>query len=120
MSLEQAIILAIVQGITEFLPVSSSGHLVLSSWIFNWPDQGLVFDAAVHLGTLLAVFIYFRKTWITLARGCYNGGAVFLMEDGDTSPTIPARRLLILIVIASIPIAIAKPISESRLTDTPQ
>lgn len=106
MSVEQAIVLAIVQGITEFLPVSSSGHLVLSSWIFNWPDQGLVFDAAVHLGTLLAVLIYFRRTWVTLAQGCFNGGAVFLMEDGETSPSIPARRLLILIIIASIPVAI--------------
>ncbi len=106
MSLEQAIVLAIVQGITEFLPVSSSGHLVLSSWIFNWPDQGLVYDAAVHLGTLLAVLIYFRKTWITLVRGCFNGGSVFLLEDGETTPSIPARRLLALVVTASIPIAI--------------
>ncbi len=106
MSVEQAIVLAIVQGITEFLPISSSGHLVLSSWIFNWPDQGLVFDAAVHLGTLLAVLIYFRRTWITLARGCFDGGAVFLMEDGETSPQIPARKLLGLVVVASIPIAI--------------
>lgn len=106
MSVEQAIVLAIVQGITEFLPVSSSGHLVLSSWIFNWPDQGLVFDAAVHLGTLLAVLIYFRRTWVTLARGCFNGGAVFLMEDGETNPSIPARRLLILVVIATIPVAL--------------
>ncbi len=106
MSVEQAIVLAIVQGITEFLPVSSSGHLVLSSWLFNWPDQGLVFDAAVHLGTLLAVFIYFRRTWITLLRGCFDGGAVFLMEDGETAPSIPARRLLIMVIIASIPIAV--------------
>ncbi len=118
MSLEQAIVLAIVQGLTEFLPVSSSGHLVLSSWIFNWPDQGLVFDAAVHLGTLLAVLIYFRRTWITLARGCYNGGAVFLMEVGDTSPTIPARRLLMLIVIASIPIAIVGLLLRDSLETT--
>ncbi len=106
MSTEQAIVLAIVQGITEFLPVSSSGHLVLSSWIFNWPDQGLVYDAAVHLGTLLAVLIYFRKTWITLVRGIFTNGSVYLLEDGETAPSVPARRLLGLIVIASIPIAI--------------
>ena len=106
MSIEQAIVLAIVQGITEFLPVSSSGHLVLSSWIFDWPDQGLVYDAAVHMGTLLAVLIYFRKTWVTLIRGFFNGGAVYLLEDGEVNPSVPARRLLLLIVIASIPIAI--------------
>ena len=52
--------LAIIQGITEFLPVSSSGHLVLAPHIFGWPDQGLAFDVAVHVGSLLAVIIYFR------------------------------------------------------------
>ncbi|MDA0233227.1 MAG: undecaprenyl-diphosphate phosphatase [Chloroflexi bacterium] len=115
MSVEQAIILAIVQGVTEFLPISSSGHLVLSSWIFNWPDQGLVFDAAVHLGTLAAVIIYFRRTWITLASGCFSGGAVFLMEDGETSASVPARRLLALIVIATIPVAALGLVLQSSL-----
>lgn len=115
MSVEQAIILAIVQGVTEFLPISSSGHLVLSSWIFSWPDQGLVFDAAVHLGTLAAVIIYFRRTWITLARGVFNGGAVFLMEDGETSASVPARRLLALIVIATIPVAALGLVLQSSL-----
>lgn len=115
MSVEQAIILAIVQGVTEFLPISSSGHLVLSSWIFKWPDQGLVFDAAVHLGTLAAVIIYFRRTWITLARGVFNGGAVFLMEDGETSASVPARRLLALIVIATIPVAALGLVLQSSL-----
>ena len=106
MSVEQAIVLAIVQGITEFLPISSSGHLVLTSWAFNWPDQGLVYDAAVHLGTLLAVLIYFRRTGVTLVRGVFTGGAVFLMEEGETSPSIPARRLLALVLIATIPVAV--------------
>ena len=118
MSLEQAIVLAIVQGITEFLPVSSSGHLVLSSWIFNWPDQGLVFDAAVHLGTLLAVLIYFRKTWVTFVRGCFDGGRVMLMESGESSPSIPARRLLLMVVIASIPIAIVGLVLRDALEST--
>ena len=57
----QAIGLAILQGITEFLPISSSGHLALVPSIFGWPDQGLVFDVAVHVGTLIAVIIYFRN-----------------------------------------------------------
>jgi undecaprenyl-diphosphatase len=106
MSVEQAIVLAIVQGVTEFLPISSSGHLVLSSWVFNWPDQGLVFDAAVHLGSLLAVLIYFRRTWVTLVRGCFDGGAVMLMEEGETNVSVPARRLFVLVLIATIPVAV--------------
>jgi undecaprenyl-diphosphatase len=57
----QAIILAIVQGVTEFLPVSSSGHLILLPRLLGWEDQGLAFDVMVHLGTLLAVLIYFRQ-----------------------------------------------------------
>jgi len=57
----QAIVLGIIQGLTEFLPVSSSGHLIFIPKIFGWGDQGLAFDAVVHLGTLLAVVVYFRK-----------------------------------------------------------
>ena len=56
----QAIILAVLQGLTEFLPISSSAHLVIPSLILNWPDQGLAFDVAVHVGTLLAVVSYYR------------------------------------------------------------
>src|SRR5471030_1896264 len=55
------IFLSLVQGITEFLPISSSAHLILVPRLFNWPDQGLAFDIAMHLGTLLAVLMYFRK-----------------------------------------------------------
>ena len=62
MTLIQIIVLALIQGLTEFLPVSSSAHLILGSKVFSWPDQGLVFDVATHLGTLFAVFFYFRKT----------------------------------------------------------
>lgn len=61
MDLLQTIVLALVQGITEFLPISSSGHLVLSSQVLGWPDQGLAFDVAVHLGTLIAVVAYFWR-----------------------------------------------------------
>lgn len=61
MTLIQIIVLALIQGLTEFLPVSSSAHLILGSKLFGWPDQGLVFDVATHLGTLLAALFYFRK-----------------------------------------------------------
>lgn len=58
----QALVLAIIQGLTEFLPVSSSGHLVLPQALLGWPDQGLAFDVAVHVGSLFAVVAYFRQT----------------------------------------------------------
>src|SRR5215510_9761127 len=64
----QVIVLAIVQGITEFLPVSSSGHLILVPRFFGWPDQGLAFDAAIHIGTLAAVVLYFRPQLMQMAR----------------------------------------------------
>ncbi len=71
MDLDQIIILAIVQGLTEFLPVSSSAHLILIPLALGWPDQGLVFDVAVHLGSLIAVLAYFRHEVVamTLAWG---------------------------------------------------
>jgi undecaprenyl-diphosphatase len=71
MDIGQIIILAIVQGLTEFLPISSSAHLILLPLALGWPDQGLVFDVAVHLGSLIAVLVYFRRevTAMTLAWG---------------------------------------------------
>jgi len=64
MSIEQIIVLAVVQGITEFLPISSSGHLILIPTLTGWPDQGQFTDVMLHLGTLLAILIYFwRDVW---------------------------------------------------------
>src|SRR5207247_4757517 len=57
----QGVVLGLVQGLTEFLPVSSSGHLILVPYLFGWPDQGLAFDAVMHLGTLPALVAYFRR-----------------------------------------------------------
>ena len=65
----QIVILALIQGLTEFLPVSSSAHLILPSQLFGWSDQGLVFDVAVHAGTLIAVLVYYRGTLRTLLSG---------------------------------------------------
>ena len=64
----QAIVLAVIQGISEFLPISSSGHLILVPRLLGWPDQGLVFDIATHVGSLLAVLVYFRKELTALLR----------------------------------------------------
>jgi len=85
-----AIVLGAVQGLAEFLPISSSAHLVLVPWLFKWDDPGLAFDVALHLGTLVALLIYYRAEWIAMARSIVGGD--------------PARRrLLILLIIASIP-----------------
>lgn len=72
----QLIALALIQGLTEFLPISSSGHLILPSKLLGWPDQGLAFDVAVHVGSLIAVLFYFRKdvanlilSWFISLRG---------------------------------------------------
>jgi undecaprenyl-diphosphatase len=86
----QAFVLGIIQGLTEFLPVSSSAHLVLVPWLCNWDDPGLAFDVALHLGTLLALLIYYWREWVAM-------GASFI--NGDSTK----QRLLLLLVIASIP-----------------
>ena len=75
MDLVQAVVLAIVQGLSEFLPISSSGHLILVPHFFGWADQGLAFDVAVHVGTLLAVLVYFRRELVTMAAAWF--GSVF-------------------------------------------
>ncbi len=104
MSFIQVIVLAIVQGVTEFLPISSSGHLILGSWLFDWPDQGIVFDTAVHVGTLVAVVIYFRRQWMQLIGGLASDQPVDLDDSGGT---VKARTLAILIVVGTVPLAIA-------------
>jgi undecaprenyl-diphosphatase len=72
MNLIQAIILGIVQGVTEFAPVSSSAHLVLAPWAFGWPMPSVAFDAILHWGTLTAVIIYFRRDWVRVAKGFFR------------------------------------------------
>ena len=75
----QAIVLAVVQGLTEFLPISSTAHLVLVPWFFGWQDPGLTFDVALHVGTLIAVLAYFSRTWTELTlsgRGTGLGGVI--------------------------------------------
>lgn len=68
----QALVLALLQGLTEFLPISSSAHLVFPSLLFEWPDQGLAFDVAVHVGTLSAVVFYYRHTLMTIAAAWFR------------------------------------------------
>lgn len=113
MSILQAIVLAIVQGVTEFLPISSSGHLVIASWLFGWPDQGVAFDAAVHVGTLAAVLVYFAPEWLALARGVVTNRDAGFRGEG----AVASRRLIGLIIVATIPVAIAGYFLEGLLSD---
>lgn len=110
----QAIVLGIVQGLTEFLPVSSSAHLILVPWLLNWDDPvitSLPFDLALHLGTLLAVLTFFANDWVRLIRA----GVASLVERkiGDD----PDRRLAWLIVLASVPGAIVGALAESKVEE---
>ena len=103
----QALVLGVLQGLSEFLPISSSAHLTLAPWLFNWPDPGLSFDVALHFGTLLAVLWYFRREWLRLLRAA---GALLVTFHADT---VEKRRVLFLIV-ATIPGAIGGLLLESR------
>ena len=95
----QAIVLGTVQGFTEFLPISSRAHLILVPWLFGWPDPGLTFDVALHLGTLAALLLYFRKDWIYLAQSSLR------LLKGDTKD--PDARLALYIILGTIPGGIA-------------
>jgi undecaprenyl-diphosphatase len=88
-----ALILAVIQGITEFLPISSSGHLILVPALLGWEDQGLAFDIAVHLGTLLALCLYFRRDIVELFKG---------LLDASRPSAVLARA----IILATIPLGL--------------
>jgi undecaprenyl-diphosphatase len=68
-----AAVLGVIQGLTEFLPISSSAHLILVPWIFGWQPEGIIFDVALHVGTAVAVLAYFFRTWVTLAVETVKG-----------------------------------------------
>jgi len=101
MPLYQAVILALVQGLTEFLPISSSGHLALAPWLLGWKDPGLTFDIALHLGTLVAIIIYFFKDWVQVL------GQGFGLNWGSDPELKINRNLLWLMALASVPAGIA-------------
>ena len=95
----QAFILAVIQGLTEFLPVSSSAHLILPSRLLGWPDQGLVFDISVHVGTLMAVIIYFRKD---LWRMLKNLFAWFFKKK----PLDADGRMMLCVLLGTVPVGL--------------
>ncbi len=102
MTLLQAIVLGLVQGLGEFLPISSSAHLVLVPWLFNWTDPGLTFDIALHIGTLVAVLIYFWKDWLQL------------LIHGFSNAKSREGRLFWYLVLASIPGAVVGFLLEEK------
>ena len=95
----QTIFLALLQGLTEFLPISSSAHLILPAQLFGWADQGLAFDVAVHVGTLLAVVLYFRRDVQAMIRAWL--GSVAKGEHNEES------RLAWYVILGTIPVGLA-------------
>jgi undecaprenyl-diphosphatase len=100
MPILQVIVLAVVQGLTEFLPVSSTAHLYLSSWLLEWQAESLDFDLTLHLGTLVAVLLYFGRDWLQIVLQAFG---VKYRHDPDLAHN---PRLLWLLAVASIPIGV--------------
>ncbi len=119
LSFLEAILLGLVQGLTEFLPVSSSGHLIVIPWLFSIPSPGLEFDVALHLGTLVAVLVYFRHDFIAMARSIPRA-----LQNPRQLITTPAEteeersaKMLWLIAIGCVPGAIVGLTLESRIEE---
>ena len=99
MELWQIIVLAIIQGLTEFLPISSSAHLILPSALLNWQDQGLAFDVAVHVGSLCAVLTYFRQDVVRMGRAWFRDTARRTVTEDS--------RLAWAVILGTIPAGLA-------------
>ena len=98
----RSIIIGLVQGLSEFLPISSSGHLVLAPYIFGWDYQGLSFDVALHLGTTLAVIIFFWSDWIAILKSAFKMNQAIKNNEEIGLPS----NFLWQILLATIPVAI--------------
>lgn len=122
MPIYQAVVLAIVQGLAEFIPVSSSGHLIIVRRLLGWnelsPAGELTFDVALHFGTLLSLLFYFRRTWFQIVRAALGGKVVRFSESSSSDLNLsPAeqreeRMLLWFLAIGTIPAAIAGKLLE--------
>ncbi len=127
MPIYQAIVLAIVQGLGEFIPVSSSGHLIIVRRLLGWNELSaaheLSFDVALHFGTLLSVLFYFRRTWVQIVRAALGGKVVRFSEAGSGDVNLTPdeqkeeRMLLWFLAIATIPGAIAGKLLEHSAED---
>ena len=115
MPLIQAIILALVQALTEFLPVSSTAHLILFPWLLHWQDPGLAFDVALHAGTLVALVMYFFKDWLTLVL-CGLGGKH--PANAPVEEVARHRRMFWYMVLGTIPAGIAGVLFHHQIEET--
>jgi undecaprenyl-diphosphatase len=112
----RAIVLGIVQGLTEFLPISSSGHLIVVRDLFGWEfTDDLTFDVALHLGTTAAVAAYFWREWLSMARSVLS--RVFLRERTIASESVYDTHLLLLVILGSVPVAVIGLAFESTIED---
>ncbi len=122
MPISQAIVLAIVQGITEWLPISSTAHLFLTRWLLGWPEPGLTFDVALHVGTLLSALIYFAPTWLRLVKVALGGKVRISDETAEhaLSPeeTRQERLLLWFLMAATVPGALAGVLLKKQVEST--
>jgi undecaprenyl-diphosphatase len=100
MTVFQAIVLGVLQGLAEFLPISSSAHLSLAPWLLGWESPGLAFDVSLHVGTLFAVLWYFRRDWVALAAAAW---CVVRTRSVRTA----AERRVVFLIVATIPAAVA-------------
>ncbi len=114
MTMFQAMVLGTVQGVCEFLPISSSAHLALVPWFFRWQDPGLAFDVALHWGTLMAVLLYFQRDVRLLIQGFW--GSLF-RSTRDFQNNL-YQRMVWLLVIASVPGAIIGKLFEEQAEST--
>jgi len=116
MSVIEAIILGLVQGLGEFLPISSSAHLIIVPWLFRWDSPGLAFDAALHLGTLAAVLVYFWRDLLEMALALPRAlRSPVATLRGQTRPDDVNGRLALLIAIGTIPGAVAGLLGERTI-----
>src|SRR5271169_5928335 len=115
MLLWQAIILAVVQGLTEFLPISSSAHLILIPQLLHWQDPGLAFDVALHLGTLIAVLLYFFREWIQLT---FCGLGFHYPRRASEQMVMQNQRMFWYLVAGTIPGALVGFLFEKRIEET--
>ena len=107
MTIFQAIVLGVVQGLTEFLPISSSAHLALTPWVFGWQDPGLAFDVALHFGTLITVLWYFKNEWYMLIQAALK---IVRTRRIDT----PSEKRVLFLILATIPGAIGGLLLEKK------
>ena len=111
MDLLQSIILGAIQGVTEFFPVSSTAHLVLLPWFFSWTDQGLPFNVALHMGSLLAIVYYFWREWVLIIREFISSVLSWSFEG------LPNGKTGLYLIIATIPGALSGVFFEQYAAD---